>query len=238
MNASTSVKPNKPVETASGLRLWAIKSMVYVVVLAAILCLSAGRLNWTAGWVYVGLVAVVQVIDVLALPHELLAERSQLREGTKKWDVVLASAMAIWLPLLTMIVAGLDERFSWSPDIVSWLTVAGVIVALAGALFTVWAMRVNAYFSGTVRIQSERGHQVASSGPYRLMRHPGYVGMLVYYLVVPLILGSLWAYIPVALFIAVTFIRTALEDKTLQAELPGYREYAQTVRYRLLPGVW
>jgi protein-S-isoprenylcysteine O-methyltransferase Ste14 len=116
--------------------------------------------------------------------------------------------------------------------------VIATAVALISALFITWAMRSNPFFSSTVRIQQERGHQVVSAGPYRWMRHPGYVGVVFHYLAMPLVFGSLWAYLPVALLFVITVIRTALEDRTLQSELPGYREYAQSVRYRLLPGVW
>ncbi|HEX2909139.1 MAG TPA: isoprenylcysteine carboxylmethyltransferase family protein [Phototrophicaceae bacterium] len=225
-------------ETAAGFRRWAIKSAVAALVMAAILFLAAGRLDWPNGWLYVGFMAGVLVIDAIVLPHELLAERSQGREGTKKWDVFLASGMAVLLPLLILVVAGLDKRWRWSPELPTWLILASLMISLVGALLTIWAMRINAFFSSTVRIQSERGHQVVSSGPYRFVRHPGYVGVLVCYLPVPFILGALSALVPTALLVLVTFVRTALEDRTLQAELPGYRNYAQHTRYRLIPGIW
>jgi protein-S-isoprenylcysteine O-methyltransferase Ste14 len=109
---------------------------------------------------------------------------------------------------------------------------AGNLAGKARALFS------NPFFSGVVRIQTERGHQVISHGPYRLLRHPGYAGNLLYYLAVPLFLDTLWAYLPALLLVLVTVIRTALEDRTLQAELDGYAAYAGRVRYRLLPGIW
>ena len=98
--------------------------------------------------------------------------------------------------------------------------------------------RVNRFFSGTVRIQTERGHRVVTGGPYRFVRHPGYLGGVISYLAMPLILGSAWAYIPAAVGMAVTAIRAALEDRTLKKELPGYLEYTQATRYRLIPGIW
>jgi protein-S-isoprenylcysteine O-methyltransferase Ste14 len=97
---------------------------------------------------------------------------------------------------------------------------------------------VNRFFSGTVRIQTERGHHVVTDGPYRFVRHPGYAGALLGFVLIPLLLDSVWAFIPAVLLIAITFVRTALEDATLQKELPGYAEYAQTTRYRLIPGIW
>lgn len=92
--------------------------------------------------------------------------------------------------------------------------------------------------TGTVRIQSERGHQVVSSGPYRFVRHPGYAGALWGFLAVPVWLDSAWAFLPALLLMGILVLRTALEDKTLQAELPGYKEFTQKTRYRLLPGIW
>ena len=112
-----------------------------------------------------------------------------------------------------------------------------IVFVLGMGLFD-WAMLSNRFFSGTVRIQEDRGHTVVADGPYRVVRHPGYVGMIVMFVLPPLVLGSLWALIPAGLAALATVIRTALEDKTLQVELPGYAEYAQRTRYRLLPRVW
>ena len=96
----------------------------------------------------------------------------------------------------------------------------------------------NRFFSSMVRIQTERGHQVISTGPYRWIRHPGYTGALLLYLATPIFLDSRWAFLPALFLTIVLLIRTNLEDKVLQNELEGYREYAKRVRYRLLPGVW
>ncbi len=114
----------------------------------------------------------------------------------------------------------------------------GLLVAFAAQMFVVWSMAANRFFSTTVRIQDDRGQHVVSGGPYGLVRHPGYAGSLVYNLAVPLVLGSLWAYVPSLLVMLLIALRTRLEDRTLQAELPGYREYAKSVKYRLIPGIW
>ena len=144
----------------------------------------------------------------------------------------LASYFA--LPL----VAGLDVRFGWTQELrVGW-HVAGAAVLAAGLGLGGWAMIANAYFSTAVRIQSERGHTVCRSGPYRFVRHPGYVGFILQSLGTPVLLGSLWALIPGITAAALMVIRTSLEDRTLQAELPGYPDYVQEVRYRLVPGIW
>jgi protein-S-isoprenylcysteine O-methyltransferase Ste14 len=181
----------------------------------------------------VGIVA----INALVLPPELIAERGQIKEDTKSWDKVLG-ILLITPTLGTLIVAGLDKRCGWSPPLAVVVhLVALIFYALAQGLFT-WAMASNKFFSGTVRIQKERGHTVASGGPYRYVRHPGYVGYIASWIATSLALGSLWALIPAGLVMGLMVVRTALEDKTLQAELDGYRDYAARVRYRLLPGVW
>ena len=143
------------------------------------------------------------------------------------------------LPTLGVpIVAGLDQRFGWSSQMVPLIHLAGLtLFALGQGLFS-WAMVSNKYFSTLVRIQLDRGHTVATSGPYRYVRHPGYTGYTVSSLGMALALGSLWAMIPAGLLACLLVVRTALEDRTLQDELSGYRDYAQRVRYRLLPGVW
>jgi len=113
-----------------------------------------------------------------------------------------------------------------------------LIVMLLGYLLGSWALIENRFFSGVVRIQTDRGHRVVSTGPYRLIRHPGYAGALWAYLAIPLLLDSAWAFIPALLLVGVLVLRTALEDRTLQEELPGYKEFARKTRFRLIPWVW
>jgi protein-S-isoprenylcysteine O-methyltransferase Ste14 len=223
-----------------GVVRWIVKSLLGILILAAVLFLAAGQWDWRGGWLYLGLTLMVQIVTgllLIRLSPDLVAERSRLQPGTKRWDILLALLIA-YHPLYVGIVAGLDVRWGWSPPFPAALPWIGLIVALLGSLFTTWAMIANRFFSGTVRIQTERGHQVATHGPYGFVRHPGYVGILLFSLATPLILGSVWAFLPVALMIVVIFIRTALEDHTLHAELDGYRAYAGRVRYRLLPGLW
>ena len=116
--------------------------------------------------------------------------------------------------------------------------IAALVVMVVGYAFGTWALMENRFFSGVVRIQKDRGHHVVSTGPYRIMRHPGYAGALWMYLATPIFMDSLWAFIPTILLVVVTVIRTSLEDRTLQEELPGYKEFTQKTRYRLLPGIW
>jgi len=238
MNANASVnQPNEKSDLTSGVRKRMLQVVVQFLILAAILFIASGRLDWVWAWAYLGVGVGIVAINALVLPPELIAERGQTKEDTKSWDKVLG-ILLITPTLGTLIVAGLDKRFGWSlPLAVVVHLVALIFYALAQGLFT-WALASNKFFSGSVRIQKERGHTVASGGPYRYVRHPGYVGYIASWIATSLALGSLWALIPAGLVMGLMVVRTALEDKTLQAELDGYKDYAARVRYRLLPGVW
>jgi protein-S-isoprenylcysteine O-methyltransferase Ste14 len=207
---------------------------------AAILFISAGRLDWAMAWAYLGVYAgIVAINAVVILPKspELIAERGQTKENTKGWDKVLTSLIAI--PTLgTLIVAGLQVRYGWSPQLGWMIQLVGLVIVALGYGLVSWAMASNQFFSRTVRIQMDRDQTVAAGGPYGYVRHPGYVGMMIYSFASPLALGSLWALIPAVLVVSGFVVRTGLEDKTLQEELDGYKEYAERVRHRLVPGVW
>jgi protein-S-isoprenylcysteine O-methyltransferase Ste14 len=146
--------------------------------------------------------------------------------------------MALYGPMATLIVAGLDRRGGWSPAMPLALQLVALAVAVLGGLLTIWAMASNRFFYGTLRVEPDRGHTVASTGPYRALRHPGYAGAILFQLATPLWLGSLWAIIPAALTAGAIVVRTALEDGALQDRLDGYGDYAARVRYRLVPGIW
>ncbi len=220
---------------------WAVKIFASLLIYGGIIFLSAGRLTWTGGWIFLGVSALLQLLSgivLLARQSDLLAERAQVRAGTKSWDRLLAPLVALIGPLAIVVVAGLDTRFAWStPPGAVWQALSAVL-AFGSGVFVLWAMTTNAFFSSTVRIQEERGHSVVNRGPYRIVRHPGYFGSVIFDLLAPLMLGSMWAYLPALLTIALIFVRTALEDRTLHAELPGYAEYSASVRCRLIPGVW
>jgi protein-S-isoprenylcysteine O-methyltransferase Ste14 len=170
--------------------------------------------------------------------RDLLEERQQPGEGAKDWDRRLLRIYAL-LTMSLFVVAGLDVgRFHWSDTVELWqqvLALAGFALAFA---FAIWAMVVNNYYSRIVRIQGDRGHNVVTDGPYRFVRHPSYIGSILAWACAALVLGSWIALVPVALIAVTLTVRTALEDRTLQEELAGYREYAQQTRYRLVPGVW
>lgn len=241
MNANTSVKQPHGKPNLSGMVLRRMRQVVLtMLLLLAILLVSAGRLDWVWLWVYFGMYVGGLVFNALVLvPRhpEMVAERGQIKEDAKGWDKALGALIAI--PTLSMlIVAGLDARLGWSPELAAAIHLFGLVCgALGNGLFT-WAMASNKYFSRVVRIQMDRGHSVAAGGPYRYVRHPGYVGMVLSLFGTPLLLGSLWALIPAGLAVGLYVVRTALEDRTLQEELDGYRDYARRVRHRLIPGVW
>jgi protein-S-isoprenylcysteine O-methyltransferase Ste14 len=224
-----------------GTARWIIRNTVIVLLAAACLFLTSGDLSWAMAWAYLGVLLASKVVIGLVLSRtnpELLAERGGTPKDIKAWDRPLAMAMALYGPALGWIVAGLDRRYGWSTAFPAGVQVAALGVTALGGAVTLWAMAANRFFLGFCRIARERGHHVATAGPYRYVRHPGYLGVILYQLVTPLALDSLWAFVPVALTIALTVLRTSLEDRTLQQELEGYAEYAGRVRYRLLPGLW
>ena len=222
---------------------WIVQAALGFVGYSAILLLSAGRLDWVWGWIFLALLAAVLISHVLILVPinpELLAERSRgiRQEGAKGWDKWVAVFAAGMGTMGSWLVASLDARFEWSASVPLALHIGGLIGSVLGWALFMWAMGANAFFSEAVRIQEERGHIVITDGPYRYVRHPGYVGAILALLATPLLLGSWWALIPGGLAALLFVVRTALEDKTLQEELDGYAKYAQKVGYRLLPGVW
>ncbi|MFN2106256.1 MAG: methyltransferase family protein [Candidatus Promineifilaceae bacterium] len=229
-------------EVRRGIVKWIAQAAVGVVGYAAVIFISAGTLHWVWGWALVIVLAVVLIAHPLILipiNPQLLAERQRgMRdEGVKMWDQRI-TMLSGGLMFLLWIVAGLDYRWGWSPPLPAAVHLAGLLFVVVGYGLFLWAMASNAFFSEGVRIQTERGHTVASGGPYRYVRHPGYVGVIVVHTATPFLLGSLWALIP-GLFLAGLFVlRTHLEDKTLTAELPGYEAYRQETPYRLLPGLW
>lgn len=228
-------------DISRGVLRWAGQMISALIIFGSILFLAAGRINWMVAWIYLGMNALTQVLSAaILIPRrpDMLAERSKVREGTKAWDHLLAPAIVVFGTLAVLITAGLDARFGWSEPFSLLLWEAGLVIAFSSQMFVLWAMASNPFFAATVRIQGDRDHRVVKSGPYRIVRHPGYFGSVIYNLVIPLALASRWTFIPAVLSIILLIIRTALEDRTLRAELPGYQEYSRMTRYRLIPGVW
>ena len=222
------------------LRRYLLRQVTFVGFSVALMFLLAGRLDWLGGWlmaaIQVGSLAAQWLIVGRRYP-ELLLERSGLGENVERSDIPLAVGMA-YGPFVAMLIAGLEVRVGGLPEAALVVAIAGVALSVTGIAVTVSAMLVNRFFGPVVRIQSDRGHTVATEGPYAFVRHPGYVGAILFYVGLPAVLGSWWTVPIMALLIVITVVRTAREDRYLRAHLTGYGAYADRVRWRLVPRVW
>ena len=227
-------------EIGAAFRKALVKATVVLGILAGVLFGGSGDGRWVAAWLLMAVFATGQLAAFQEMKRQpdLLVERSKVQPGTKRWDKLLVALLAVVVPLLTWITAALDHRFGWTGREPIVNVGAGLVLMLLGFRLIQWAIAQNRFFAATVRIQTDRGQTVVSSGPYAYVRHPGYVGMLAFTIGTPLALGSRWALLPAALGVVVLVVRTALEDGTLQAELPGYADYTRRVRSRLVPHVW
>lgn len=229
-------------EVSSLKKVWQwLEGILYLLLLTATPFIAAGDIGWIMPWVYLGTYVAVMLIGaalVAKADPEVIEERRQVREGVKRWDQILTNVFG-WVTIpTTMLVAGLDRRMGWTLHRSPAIQIGGLVAAVLGFCLVMWAMASNSFFSTYVRIQTDRGHVPVSNGPYRYVRHPGYVGIIASVLATPVVLGSAWAFIPAGFGTVLMVTRTALEDKTLHKELDDYAEYAQQTRYRLLPGVW
>lgn len=236
-------KSNEPPVTTGISWQAVIRFLITAILALAVLFLSAGHLEWWEGWAYTGMTLFILVLSrglILLKEPDMARERAGAgqKESVKAWDKILVPLIAIYGPLVSWIIAGLDERFSWTPDLPDYIQIIALCVMFLGSMIATWAMVVNRFFSSHARIQTDRGHTVVSAGPYHVVRHPGYAGGLLAWIAAPVFFSSYWVAIPSIVVITLTIIRTALEDRMLQEELPGYREYSKRVRYRLMPGIW
>ena len=221
-----------------------VRFIFTTVFLLGVLFLAAGRLDWWEAWAYAGMTMFVLLSSraVLIIKNPDLAQeraaRADQKEGVKSWDKILMPLTAMYLPVISWVVAGLDKRFGWTPDIADYIQIIALGVIIIGSSIGTWAMLTNQFFSSHVRIQTDRGHQVVDTGPYQIVRHPGYAGGLISWLAAPVFFSSYWLVIPTILAIIGSVLRTKLEDDTLQEELPGYKEYVGNVPFRLVPGIW
>ena len=227
---------------AASPRQW-IRLVVVYLFIPLVLLVCGGDFGWWQAWGYSLLIVAAGPGGRIWAERRhpgLVAERQNMEkaQSAKAWDKVLAPLMALSLSFPLVIVAGLDHRFGWSPVFPLWLIVLGFLLISIGYAFAAWALIENRFFSSVVRIQVDRGHVVCDSGPYRIVRHPGYAGNMLALLGMVLALSSTWTLIPVAVALIIAVLRTVLEDQTLQDELPGYRDYAQRVRYRLIPRIY
>jgi len=220
-----------------------VKLIITHLLVPLVLFLCGWDLCWWQGWLFSVLIVAAGIGPRMWVEKRhpgLLQERSKFGkdQNMKSWDKILFPLMAVSISFPIVIVSGLDHHFGWSPIFPVWFNILGFIFIVFGYTFAGWAFVENRFFSSVVRIQTDRGHMVCNSGPYRIVRHPGYAGNFLALLGIVLALGSVWTIIPVIVSLIITVIRTALEDKTLQEELPGYRDYTLHVRYRLIPGIF
>jgi len=208
-----------------------------------ILLVCGWDLSWWQAWVFFVLIVTAGIGGRIWAEQRhpgILAERYKCikAQDVKSWDKIIAPLMALSLSFPLVIVAGLDHHFAWSSLLPIWMNLLGFILITFGYAFATWALIENRFFTSLVRIQKDREHEVCNSGPYRVVRHPGYAGNIFALPGIVLALGSVWTLIPVVIAIIIAVIRTELEDRTLQEELKGYIEYVQRVRYRLIPGIY
>lgn len=226
-------------------KLWkaVARLTILMILMLAVLFLSAGDLIWWEAWAYVAQGVVIMLVSrtiIILRNPDLALERAEAgqMEGVKEWDKTIVPWITIYLPLISWVLAGLDKRFGWSPDLPDMIQIIALGFLFIGGLIGSWAMACNRFFSSHVRIQTDRGHTVVSSGPYRVVRHPGYSGGLLSWIAAPFFFSSYWVALPAIAAVGLNILRTALEDRTLKEELPGYIEYTRKVRYRLIPGIW
>ncbi len=211
-----------------------------VLLCAAFIFIGAGKLVFWPGLLYVAVALLGVTLSHALTPRgsDLIVDRAAQAAAGQTWDKRILGGLFL-VSIVTFLVAGLDAgRFGWSGRVPIGVTIAGVGLMLIGQVLFAVAKRENRFFSSTVRIQVERGHQVCDTGLYRHVRHPGYLGMLASLIAVPLLLNSYWAFVPTLAGAALLLLRTVLEDRVLAAQLAGYREYAWRTRWRLVPGVF
>lgn len=202
---------------------------------------SAGLLAWRRGWIctalYMGSMIVTGMLVRRRNPELMEQREKAVHQGTRSFDRMFLSGF-VPLAMVLPAIAGLDAvRFAWNP-MPHWTLYLGIAVFIGSAILIAWVMVRNPHAETSVRIQVERGHRVVATGPYGLVRHPMYVGLILLYFAQALILGSMWALAIAGLIASLFLWRTAMEDKVLRKDLPGYEEYASMIRYRLMPGLW
>jgi protein-S-isoprenylcysteine O-methyltransferase Ste14 len=233
---------NEPDLQSEVTRRFLVRTVLYLVVIGAILFGAAGTFHWPEAWIYLALSAALSFGGGLWLARHdpgLLAERlgSLIQRDQKRWDkIFMAIMMALWIGWLVLIA--LDaKRYHWS-QVPLALQVAGFVLLCLGSYLVGLTFRENSYAAPVVKIQKERGHRVVTTGPYAYVRHPMYAGALLIVAGAPLLLGSWWGLAAAAALVLLIAIRAVLEERMLKAELAGYADYAARVRYRLVPYLW
>lgn len=213
----------------------------WIIITGLVFFLASGEINNLRVWIYIGIYAVGGLIIGILLKKKspkLLNDRGKMQEGTKQTDKYIILTYFFFAIIITPLIAGIDKRFNLSDIIPFYYLYLGIVLYIISAIFSTWPMLHNPFFEGTIRIQKEKNHNVINTGPYKIVRHPGYLGMLLGSIALPLALGSVLAFIPLVIMIFLILIRTYYEDTTLQKELTGYSEYCKEVKYRLIPFIW
>ncbi len=226
--------------TKSGINAF-LAPIRWIIVTGLVFFLTAGKINILRAWIYIGIYAIGGLIISFILfkkTPKLLNDRRKMQKGTKQLDKYIILTYFFFAIVITPFVAGIDRRFNLTELLPSFYLYIGIILYLLSALFSTWPMLHNPFFEGTLRIQKEKNHNVINTGPYKIVRHPGYLGMLLGSIALPLAMGSVLALIPLSIMIVLIFVRTYYEDTTLQKELTGYSEYCREVKYRLIPFIW
>jgi len=226
--------------TKSGIKAF-LAPIRWIIITGLLFFLASGEMNNLRVWIYIGVYTLGGFIVGILLykkSPKLLNDRGKMQEGTKQLDKYIILTYFLFAIVITPLVAGIDRRLNLTELLPFYYLYVGIILYIISAIFSTWAMIYNPFFEGTVRIQKDKNHNVISKGPYKIVRHPGYLGMLLGSVSIPLALGSVLAFIPMFIMIILIFVRTYYEDTTLQKELIGYSEYCKEVKYRLIPLLW
>jgi len=213
----------------------------WIFIIGIIFFIASGEINILRAWIYIGTYIVGGIVVGIILikkSPKLLNDRGKMQEGTKQLDKYIILTYFLFAIVITPIVAGVDKRFSLCAVLPFFYLYIGIIIYIFTAIITVWPMLHNPFFEGTIRIQKDKNHNVINTGPYKIVRHPGYLGMFIGSFQLPFAFGSALAFIPVIIMVIIIFIRTYFEDTTLQKELNGYTDYCEEVKYRLIPFIW
>lgn len=216
------------------------RTLITSIVFSLLLFISAGKINYLQGWLFLIVNIITGLINFWTIRNdeELMNERSKIGDNTKSWDKKILGISAL-VYVVNIVVAGLDSgRFKWSPNFHWSMYATGILLTIVGQIIFLTARKQNRYFSSVVRIQNEREHKVCDTGLYKIVRHPGYLGMTISLISIPFITGSIWCIITTIIAVILLFIRTYLEDKTLSSELEGYKEYMKKTKNRIIPKIW
>jgi protein-S-isoprenylcysteine O-methyltransferase Ste14 len=215
-----------------------LQSLLITAMLGFVLLAASGKPDWSQAWIFIMVYGLCNWISSFLLftkaPELLDARRKKHNDIRKRDKMLIILYQAMYFP--TLIIPGIEQRLN-PLDVPPAANAAFILIILSFVLIT-WAPLVNRHLETYIRIQTDRDHQVCTQGPYRFMRHPAYLGLILLFVGMPLSLGSLWGLVPAGFACLFIILRTKMEDRILQAELKGYIEYSKQTRYRLFPGIW